>query len=170
MALVPETGSGSNPLANTYATVDQAKAYAAARGVEGYPTEDAKVEVLLIKAMDYIAAQEGRFKGWRATPSQPLSWPRSGACIFGRELDGTDIPAQLVNGQCQLTIDAFTTELMPTFNPANGMIKRDKVGPIETEFFAPGDAYSSQPTFTAADAIMAELYEGGKFNIRLRRA
>lgn len=168
MALVVETGSGDNPAADTYTSVAELQAYMTKRGLT--PPEDAACEPLLIRAMDYIAAQEDRFKGARVTAVQPLSWPRRGVWIFGNIFPNDAIPVQLKSGQCELAIAAQTLALMPTVDPSQSSIKRDKTGPLETEFFGPAAGIYSQPVITAADAVMAVLYTGGAFSITVDRA
>lgn len=170
MALIIETGA-IVPNANSYATVQQLRDFAVARGIT-IPADDTECEQLLVKACDYIGAQEHRFKGCRVSAVQPLSWPRNGVYLFGTKFANDAIPVQVVAGQCQLACSAQTTDLLPSTDPNAARVKRDKVGPLETEYFSASEngGNYSQPVIAAADAIMAELYKAARFSITVGRA
>jgi len=169
MALIIEDGSiVAN--ADSYVTVAEFRAYATKRGVTTLPVDDADCEPLLIRAMDYLATLEDRFKGCRVSADQMLSWPRKNVYIFGNLYPYTSIPPQLKAGQCILAMAAMTIELQPTVDPSNANIKRDKTGPLETEFFGPGDGAYSQPIITAAETAMAAIMQGGAFTVTVDRA
>lgn len=168
MALIVEDGSIVAD-AETYVDVAGLKAYAAKRGIT-VPADDAACEVLLVKAMDYLATYDARWKGCRVSAAQALAWPRRGVRIDGYPYPANAIPAQLKAGQCVLAVAAASLDLMPTVDPAASGVKRDKVGPLETEFFGPNDGVYSQPVITAADAAMAALLDGGAFSLTIDRA
>ena len=170
MALTIETGA-IVPNANSYATVQQLRDFASARGIT-VPADDADCEHLLVKACDYIGAQEHRFKGTRVSSLQPLSWPRNGVYLFGTKFANDAIPVQVIAGQCQLAVSAQTTDLLPSTDPSASRTKREKVGPLETEYFSASENAGnySQPIIAAADAIMAELYKAPRFSISVGRA
>ena len=169
MALIIEDGTGKSD-AESYVSATDFKAYAAKRGIT-VPADDAACEVLLIKAMDYLAGYEDRWRGRRVTAAQALAWPRKGVVLNGFPWASDAIPAQLKAGQCELAVAAQTVNLMPTVDPSDANIKRDKTGPLETEFFsaAEGGGYS-QPVITAADTVMAPLLLSGAFSLTIDRA
>ena len=81
MALVIEDGTIVAE-ANSYVTVEEARAFALLRGVI-LSAVDADVEILIIEAMDYVEAKGSKFKGMKYTRDQDLQWPRSGATVDG---------------------------------------------------------------------------------------
>ena len=69
MALIIEDGiiieDGTNVEgANSFVTVEECRAFAEARGLT-LPVDDSDVEILLIKAVDYLNSIENRFQGHR---------------------------------------------------------------------------------------------------------
>ena len=94
MPLIVETGL-IVPGADTYASVDDLRAYAAKRGAS-LPADDTDCEVLLVKAMDYLASKSERWKGQRVQLDQPLDWPRLRCGILNRlQIDRLDIDGEL---------------------------------------------------------------------------
>lgn len=165
MALVIEDGTNIAG-ATSFATADQIAAYALARGVTLAP---ANLDVYAIKAMDYLASLEDRMRGCRTYADQALAYPRRGVVMRGRYFPADEIPAELINGQSALAMAvAEGVDLLPTTNPGVAGIKREKVGPLETEFFGP--SVSSQPKLTAAMAILRPLLNGGGFSLKVDRA
>ena len=170
MALIVETGEGSNPAANTYATVAQLRSFSAARGAT-LPAADADCEVLLLRAMDYVEAQESRYQGERMRFDQPLAWPRTGVIVYGRGLASNVIPAPLLNAQMALAIQAQTADLMPAQLPGErGAVTRYAVGSLEMEYADPV-SQTTTPRFPAVEAFLAPLMAGAGYGtIRLVRA
>lgn len=169
MALTVEDGTGLAD-SNSYVTVAEAKAYAAARGIE-LPVDDDDVEVLLIKAMDYLEAQRSKYQGRKTWPrpdmdvshphAQALQWPRVGVVLdCSYDLPDNVIPEELKRAQSQLTIEVFAgLELMPSSD--GSMVKREKVDVLETEFMTPkdwGDSGYPGPQFPAVDALLEPLF------------
>ena len=99
--LVIENGTGVAG-ANSFVTAAEIIAYALARGVVIAPGP--AVDVLAIKAMDYIAIQ--CFKGERAYSTQSLDFPRKGLLEGDlAEAYVYSIPVGIKNAQLQLAID-----------------------------------------------------------------
>lgn len=182
MALTVEDGTGLAD-SNTYVDESQARAYAAARGIE-LPAEDEEVEVLLIKAMDYLEAQRDKFQGRKTWPrpnmdpahphAQALQWPRCGVIIdCSYSFPDNVIPEELKRAQMQLAIEVFAgLELMPSTD--GQMVKKEKVDVLEQEFMTPkdwGDTGIPGPSFPAVDALLAPLFNpcGSGFGLRTRR-
>jgi hypothetical protein len=172
MTLIPETGDGTNPAANSYADLDYIKAYGEARGYT-LPA-DAILEQKAISAMDYIeprlrASTNGR-KSWRGqtlldgsiAPKQPLQYPRECAQIDCEDIANDYIPKELMDAMAAATFEAVKLDLMPTDTGALPVI-RDKVGPIETEF---SDALLrisggfTGPSFPKVDSILDGIISG----------
>lgn len=167
MALIVENGSLVSG-ANSYVTLAEARAFALSRGVTLSAT-DATVEVLAVKAMDYLEALADSYKGLRVSYTQALQWPRYDVVPFadGAAIPLDEIPAQLKNAQCQLIIDAVTYDLQAT--GAGRETIRSKVDVIEVEY-APSGAGVVQPIFRKAHAMLAPLLERVSGGLRLERA
>lgn len=165
MALVVENGSGTEASANTFADVDRIKLYLTARGI-AIPS-DAEIIVAAIEAMDYIRSVEERLQGSRVSGTQPTPFPRTGVKLFGFEVAEDEIPYQLIEAQCQLAADSLSgVDLLP--NTVSAPIKREKTGPLETEYaIAAGDL--STPHLAKADAMLRPFYRQGGFGLKVTR-
>lgn len=157
MALTIENGTGVSG-ANSYATVAEARAFAADRGLV-LPAADTDVEPLLVKACDYLQSLEPRFIGYRALEAQALAWPRAEAVLpWGVALTEDAIPVQLKQAQCRLAYDAITLELQP--NGDGREVVRRKVDVLETEYAQRGTS-ALLPTLTQALNILQPLLKNG---------
>ena len=155
MALTVEDGSGVVG-ANSYIDVAAARAYATARGVT-LPAADADVEVLLVKAMDYIESLRNRYQGERTYTSvtNNLAWPRQGVYVDDEIVAHDAIPQLLKYAQAQLAMDAQTADLMPT--GAGREVIRERVeGAVEVEY-NPLGITNIQPVLQKAKALLAPL-------------
>ncbi|WLJ71190.1 hypothetical protein [Sphingomonas phage Birtae] len=164
MALIVEDGSGIAN-ANTYADLDFIRAYATARGVS-LSDDDAVLEPVVMNVMDFIESRS--FNGTRIY-IDGLSFPRAGIAIDGVSIPANVIPSQLMRAEAQLVIDVAITgvELLPSGN-SEPIVKREKVGPLETEFFAP-DAIGAADT-PLASALLAPFIRGqGAFTFKTVR-
>lgn len=151
MALIIEDGT-MVATANSYATLIEIRAYALERGVT-LPTVDAAVEVMAIKAIDYMESLRSKYKGFAASVTQALCWPRTCVYIDGILVDSTKIPVLIKKAQMQLVIDLNAGfELMPTIEGAS--VKKEVVGPIETEYF-PGTNLAT-PRLTAFNTLVSQ--------------
>ena len=154
MSLTPESGSGSNLTADTYATVAELRAFARKRGAE-VPQAEEDCEVLLIRAMDYLQSIEGRFPGCRTYSDQPLAWPRAtGGSCCSAPFSSDEIPVALKNAQMALALDAQECDLLPTRTPENpGAIRSDAIGPSKQEFAAP----LTTAVFSKAEVFLRQI-------------
>jgi hypothetical protein len=160
MALIIEDGTNVAD-ADSFATVAEARTYAASRGLT-LPVADADVEILLRKALDYLMSLEDRFQGYRVNDIQELCFPRDEIYLFRDSISG-EIPKILKNGQIQLAIDANTNDLLA---PGTGKeVIEKKVGPLTTKY-SPNGATSPQFRPTAALAILQPLFRASNgFNL-----
>ena len=174
MALIIEDGTGK-PDANSYTTVEEARSYAAARGTD-LPDDDAQVESLLVRAMDYLEAQRAKYQGVKTYPGlQALQWPRSGVIIdCDYQLPDNIIPTELKNAQKQLALEVFNgLVLLPSSD--GRVVKREKVDVIETEYMTGQDLGSGAtmgPSFPSVDALLEPLFSacgGGGFFLKTVR-
>lgn len=124
---------------NSYASVADLQAFAAARGY-AIPDNAEECENLLVQAMDYLAGINWR--GCRTESSQPQSWPRRGVKADGVELPDSSIPRQLLQAQCRLAIEAQEIELMPSFD-AGGEVVQESVSGAVSVSYAQGTSRSA---------------------------
>ena len=102
MSIIVEDGTGL-ATATSYVTRADLIAYAAARGVTIADT--AASDILMIKAVDYMETYESRYVGSRASATQALAWPRTGAVIRGFAVEGDDIPYLVQQAQMEIAMD-----------------------------------------------------------------
>ncbi len=165
MALIVEDGSGVAG-ANSYASVAEVRAWAGVRGLT-LPATDGAVEILVVKAMDFLESFRARFTGSKADAAQALQWPRTGATLDGVLLEDDVIPAELKSALFQLTVDAQTLDLQPTGTGRE--VLREKVDVIETEYAERGSG-TVLPQFTKALAFLQPLLSSsGAFGLRTVR-
>lgn len=165
MPLVIEDGSGVAG-ANSYATVQEAKDYATARGLS-LPA-DAAVEKALVLACDKLESY--RFKGDKTDEANPLAWPRKNVYVGAatEPLADDSIPDKLKQAQCQLAYESSKgTDLMPTGTGRE--VVRTKVDVIETEY-ATRNSGTITPEFNKAEALLKPLLAtSGSFGLQTVR-
>jgi len=151
---------------NTYATAAELAAYATARGLEVAGDSD----VLLTKALDYLATLEDRWQGSRTSVSQPLAWPRAGVYVYGTLLADDAIPQSLKDAQCRLALDVDAgVALLPTVGAGSKGSMIEQTVDVITTKWAEG-ANNTQPVFTAAMGLLKPLMKaGGGINFEVRR-
>ena len=160
MALVIEDGTIVEG-ANSFVTVAEIRAYATARGVS-LPVADGEVEPFAVTAWDFIASLESRMLGVRTDPEQEGPYPRTGVVIYSAELLPDAIPSTLKKAQMQLALDVSLGVPIFTDDTAEPAVKREKVGPIETEFFDGGGSSSTSggAALSAAWGYLSPLLRG----------
>lgn len=160
MALVVEDGTGKTD-AQTYATVEDLKTFAPLRGIDLSEYDDPGLEVLLIKAMDYIESKAASFKGHRANAIQALQWPRADVWDVdfpGALLESTEVPRQLVYAQMQLAIDAMSIDLQPNQLPTDkGPLLQEKIEGVITKIWDKPKSQPYTPGLAKAEAHLAPL-------------
>lgn len=163
MTIVVETGAiVSN--ANSYVTVAETRAYATARGVSLSAT-DTDVEILLIKAMDYLESKRSFFQGSKVSALQALQWPRSGVVIDELDVLETTIPNELKQAQIRLAVEISNgVDVMPTRSSA--FVKKEKTDVIETEY-SEKIGTGIQPEMTAVEALLSPLFTATNSSLSL---
>lgn len=149
--------------ANSYATADEVREYAEARGLT-VPADDdpgtAQIEAALVLAADML--EKYNYKGSRALPLvQELTWPRKDVYCFDSDepLASDEIPGLLKKVQCQLAVEAAAgTELQPTGTGQE--VVREKVDVIEVEYARSGSG-TVTPQFNKAEEMLAPLLDNG---------
>lgn len=163
MALVIEDGTVVAG-ANSYIEVQEAKDYAAARGVD-LGNDVVVTEQRLLGAMDYLESLS--YKGTRTdADNQVLAWPRVGATFDGRTFGDHVIPNQLKSAQAQLVIELFQGVVLFSSSSAGGgekFVKKEKVDVIEVEYATPketGEESLAVASLPAVSALLRGLLKG----------
>lgn len=149
MALIVEDGSGVEN-ADSYLSVADADSHHADRGNAGWTGDGAAKEAALRKATDYLGqAYRLRWLGARVEAGQALDWPRAGLATIG----GGVVPDEVRRATAELALVALGAELNPPL-ARGGRVKREKVGPIESEF---EDGAPGRTRYPAIDGMLAPL-------------
>ena len=74
-----------------------------------------------------------RWLGDRVSPDQVLSWPRSGAIVFGYQLGSATIPEAVKAAQIEMAFKAAAGDLNPDITTG---VTKEKVDVIELEYDA----------------------------------
>lgn len=169
--LIIETGAGLTD-AESYASVAAADARCASLGVTAWAAfaEDSK-EIALRKATLFMAIYRTRWAGRRVYQQQALDWPRYNVAVDGFILPSTIVPADVVNACIDLAVRAGRGEdLLPDLDTGSNAIKKDKTGPLETEYFQ--NTTDARERFVAVDALLAPYFgsAGGGNSIKVTRA
>lgn len=165
MALEVEDGTGKAN-AESYASVASADTRLAALGMTTWaPLLTAEKEQALRRATAYIEqAYRNAWKGTRLYRAQALSWPRYGAIVDGWDVSSTVVPADVANACIDLAFKAAAGDLNADLTRA---VKREKVGPLETEY---SDVGPRSTQFRALAMALGPYLRGGGAFARLVRA
>lgn len=167
MSLVVEDGTGKAD-AESFISVAAASTRHTALGNAAWAAaaSDTVREQALRRATQYMEqAWRLRWKGTRASETQALSWPRYiNVPIDGFYIDSDEVPATIANACADLALRALSDDLNADQTQA---IKREKVGPLETEY----SEFSPQAVrFRSIDMMLAPYLTGTGANMRLERA
>lgn len=167
MALTVEDGSVVAG-ADSYISLADAETYFTNHGPpSGWTGTDAVKEGALRYAASWLDSTYA-WAGVIVDSDQALDWPRSGVYDDeGRLLAADEIPQRLRDAQCEAALEHLSAALNVGLD-RGGLVKRRKVGPLETEFadHAPGRRVRDY-----LDALVAPLTSGGSpLNLRLVKA
>jgi hypothetical protein len=165
LTLVVETGSG-DPTAESYASVADANAYFSARGVSTWDGLDPAKEVALRLGTSWLDGKyAAQFKGYRASSTQALRWPRAGVNdADGYAIASTTIPTALKNACCEAALLSLTgSPLFVADTTGDGGLESEKIviGPIEVAQSFSGGAKTTQPSYPAIEALLFGLIGSG---------
>jgi len=149
--MIVEDGTGLET-ANSYVSVVDCDTYHLDRGNTAWTGDSAVKEAALIKAAQFIDGRYlNKWKGIPLTSVQSLCWPREN--IYDeRDVEIEGIPNRLKYAVCEAAIKSLTDDLNPDLE-RGGRIKREKVGPIDTEYADNAPARTSFP-------VIADLLTG----------
>lgn len=160
--LIVEDGSGL-ATAESYVSVSDAVAYAAARGLAFPASPTDKAEAALRRATAYIDnTYRTRFPGQRKMfRKQGLEWPRVGVVdMNGFAVMSDEIPVEVIRATCEAAVRELATpgSLNPDVTPGK-VKKRVRVeGAVEVEYaVGAGGVASQQPISPIIDGILAAL-------------
>ncbi|MDN2710607.1 hypothetical protein O0880_14370 [Janthinobacterium sp. SUN118] len=169
--LITETGAGLTD-AESYASVAAADARCICLGLTAWAAlTEASKEIALRKATQFMATYRMRWAGRRVYQHQTLDWPRYNVVVDGFIVPSTTVPADVVNACIDLAVRAGSGEdLLPDLDTGSNAIKKDKTGPLETEYFQ--NTTDARERFVAVDALLAPYFgsAGGGNSIRVVRA
>lgn len=135
MTLVVEDGS-SMASSNTYYSLASITAYCSDMGYTSWAAlATTAQESAILRGMSYVEAQN--WKGQKYSSDQALEWPREGVWDKnGYLLSVTDIPLNLKKAVAEAAYrEGDDSGTLQEDLSRGGMIKRKKIGPIETEYF-----------------------------------
>lgn len=157
-----ETGQGLED-ANSYASVQDFKDWAALRPRVTVPENDSDIEKALVAATDWIDGNFARFfKGSQQLAMQALQWPRSGIpSPDGNIYPLGYMPPQLIKATCTLAVEALTGALWTNMSGATLQVIEKTTGPLTTKYnpVKPADMVV-QRNFDEVRAMLSPLCKG----------
>lgn len=115
------------------------------------------------------ATRDLNYRPWLgrpATDTQALAWPRYNVIdpdsSSHSEYSSTVVPDRVKNATCELAfqyLKAGTTDVAALDDTLN--IKRDKIGPLETEYFEPGERAKGLARYPSVTRYLRGLVAGG---------
>jgi hypothetical protein len=133
MAFVVETGAGLAD-ANSYASVADADAYVADRGIAGWATLSSTVkQQSLIRGTDYLEqTYREAWRGFRVTSTQALSWPRSDVVVDTFLVAANVVPKAVIRACIEMALRASDGDEL--ISDLGQQVVREKVDVIETQY------------------------------------
>ena len=156
---------------DTYATLAEADAYAAARSWTDWAAlTTAAKELRLTEAAIYLDTSYA-WKGAITSSAQAMSWPRSGVTdLEGRAIASDAYPARLKDAQIELARLASTTALVTS--DATGEVSQITAGSVSLTF-KDGQTVNEAAKYRPIDRLLTGLYlsrAGLVRNVRLSKA
>lgn len=149
--------------ASFYGTLAAADAYFVERAKSSWASanDDDRLAALIRGSQAVDGLYEPRFAGRRAAGyDQALSWPRSGAVTANGEAiaeDAVPLPVTYAAYEAAAVELAEPGSLTPVIVAAR-TVKREKVGPLETEYAAAGSdvdmVAAARPVLTMLDGLL----------------
>ena len=141
-----------NSTADSMVGISDARLRAIQLGVD-LPTEDAELEVALIKGNVYLASL--CFYGEVVAPFQKCPFPREGIAISSNEYPSDQIPQQAIDAQIVCAAYSATGDIY-TVVDNDKRVKRKKIDVIDTEYFGIESGSSSgKKVITRANEMLS---------------
>ncbi|MGI4776950.1 MAG: DnaT-like ssDNA-binding protein [Janthinobacterium lividum] len=159
-----------------YGTVTAANAYHQARGNTAWIGSDAEKTAALLRASLYVdslgrrqtdsGAWNSLFSGTKdGGRAQSREWPRIRAFDFGGSaIDAATVPIEVEQATYEAALREVASpgSLNPDYVPAS-LVKREKSGPWEEEYFAPGEGTNpNQPLISIVLALLAPVMRSAR--------
>jgi hypothetical protein len=151
---------------NTFIALADADTYHSDRGNASWAAAtETDRQSALIKATDYITDHYS-WKGLKTVSSQGLAWPRTGATDEdGYELSSDVIPEAVKRATSELALLIIGGESLTAKRERGGNVKREKIGPLETEYM---DSATPGDTYPAIDRLVRGLIQSRMFKRAVR--
>ncbi|WP_426314534.1 DnaT-like ssDNA-binding protein [Methylobacterium fujisawaense] len=156
--MVVEDGRG-RPDAESYASVEAADAYHAARGNTAWAGDQAVKEAALRRGTEYLDdLYRTRWLGRPAVPGQGLCWPRACAWTSDGFLPADAIPTALVRACCEAALREIQNPggLTPDIFPGERVVS-EAVGPLKVDYAAVRAPTDVLPVIVTVERIVAPL-------------
>lgn len=142
-----------------YGTDEGLAAWLTANGYE-LPEAAPAPAILRQRASDYMdGLYEVRFMGVRTGGyGQERAWGRTGAVVYGVPVDPDAIPAAIENASYAAAYhEALNPDSLMVSASSASAVKREKVGPIETEYFEGAGDVTADATvrLSAVEGLLA---------------
>lgn len=173
MGLIVEDGTGRAD-AESYTSVAEADAHHAALGNEASWLDlDTEVkEVALRKAANFMRqVYRQRWAGARVRYEQRLDWPRYSVVVDDFSVPSNVVPADVKQACAELALrSAGGEELLPDQEAGNSQVKREKIGPLDTEYFE--SSVGAAERFQSVTAMLTPYFgaTGGSGMMKVVRA
>lgn len=134
MAIVVETGTGTNASANSYIALAFADSFCSDLGLSEWASAaTADRESAILRGMSYIDALD--FRGVKYDYDDPLEWPRSSVVDDdGYAIDEDEIPTKLQKATARAAYEELISPgVLQSVIDAG--IKRERIDVIEVEYF-----------------------------------
>lgn len=152
-----------DPNADSYADLDEFKAYCGKVGYSLEGKDDTDLEQSLRRGTTWIDGTYGqRFIGEPATVEQSLEWPRKNAVWRGALLPSTTIPQRVKNALCEAAWRELSApgSLSPDYVPAEA-IKQEQVGDLSLTYQdTNGRIDDVLPVVSAVEGILTGFIRG----------
>lgn len=162
MAITVEDGTGKAD-ADALWTLADVDSYHTDRGNSTWTGTDATKEEAIRRATAWLSAHftwKGRETHGR---DQALAWPRAWVVDDdGWPIEQDEIPTEVKHALAEAALRELVTPGF--FTPdvtLTDRVKRERVGPIESEYFAPANVDAARPVVTLITDMLRGLIRGG---------
>ena len=163
MTLTVEDGTGLAG-ADAFVSLADCTTYCTAHGLTdwtGQPSSPPDLKEAAIRRATSHLSNAFTWKGYRLNGrSQALAWPRAGVRDQeGEDVASDEVPVEIVQACCEIAARELTTPgFMTPDVTLTDRVKREKVGPIETEYAAtPLTAEAAKPIVSLVNDLIGGL-------------
>lgn len=133
--------------------------------------DDETTDVLLLKAMNFINAQEPYFKGQRVERDQPLPFPRTDLWVDGWYIAESEVPRQAEQAQIMLAIDVHNDIDLFNRPPRQGQVVKERIeGALEVAYENPRPGRKTSYRSGGMALLRTLMVNAGLFSVPVVRA